>query len=74
MHWNFFASGHGKGAVDGVGGSIKRSVWREVQGRRSYVYSPYDFFKLADEKCKGIHLLYVPQSEVDSYKNHLDQR
>lgn len=74
MQWNFFASGHGKGAVDGVGGSIKRSVWREVQGRRSYVYSPYDFFKLADEKCKGIHLLYVPQSEVDSYKNHLDQR
>ena len=28
--WNFFATSHGKGAVDGIGGTVKRSVWRNV--------------------------------------------
>lgn len=25
--WNSFVTFHGKGAVDGIGGTIKRSVW-----------------------------------------------
>ena len=25
--WNFFATSHGKGPVDGIGGSVKRHVW-----------------------------------------------
>ena len=28
--WNFFATSHGKGAVDGLGGMVKRSIWRVV--------------------------------------------
>ncbi|KAK5640405.1 hypothetical protein RI129_011216 [Pyrocoelia pectoralis] len=30
MSWNYFESGHGKGAVDGVGGCLKRTVDRLV--------------------------------------------
>ena len=26
LHWRFFATSHGKGAVDGIGGVVKRSV------------------------------------------------
>lgn len=74
LEWNFFASGHGKGAVDGVGGSIKRTVWREVQGRRAFVSTPYDFYKLAAEKCNGTSILFVPQSEVDMSETFLSIR
>ena len=28
LSWNFFATSHGKGDVDGIGGTIKRTVWR----------------------------------------------
>ena len=28
--WNFFATSHGKRAVDGIGGTVKRLVWRNV--------------------------------------------
>ena len=28
--WNFFATSHGKGIVDGVGGTVKRYVYRKV--------------------------------------------
>lgn len=33
LDWNFFAASHGKGAVDGLGGSVKRSVWTAVKAR-----------------------------------------
>ena len=29
--WNFFAMWHGKGAVDGIGGNVKRLVWNAVR-------------------------------------------
>lgn len=74
LEWNFFASGHGKGAVDGVGGSIKRTVWREVQGRRALITTPYDFFMLASKKCKDICVLFVPKSEVESCEHFLSKR
>jgi hypothetical protein len=28
--WNYFATSHGKGPVDGIGGSVKRQVWMDV--------------------------------------------
>ena len=28
LTWNFFANSHGKEAVDGIGGTVKRTVWR----------------------------------------------
>ena len=35
FEWNFFATSHGKGAVDGIGGSVKRMVWRKVRSRKA---------------------------------------
>jgi hypothetical protein len=29
MNWNYFANGHGKGEVDGVGALLKREIWKE---------------------------------------------
>ena len=28
--WNFFATSHGKGGNDGVGGDVKNAVWRKT--------------------------------------------
>ena len=29
-HWNFFATSHGKGENDGIGGDVKNAVWRKT--------------------------------------------
>ena len=29
--WNFFATSHSKGPVDGIGGAVKRLVWIAVR-------------------------------------------
>ena len=33
IRWNFFATFHGKGAVGGVGGVLKRRAWNKVKAR-----------------------------------------
>ena len=33
----FFATSHGKGAVDAVGGKVKHSVWLPVKSRKHVV-------------------------------------
>ena len=35
IRWNFFATSHGKGVVDGIGGTLKRTVWRHVKAERA---------------------------------------
>ena len=37
IQWNYFAASHGKGVVDGIGGSVKRLVWNAVISRKSLV-------------------------------------
>ncbi|GBP31090.1 Retrovirus-related Pol polyprotein from transposon TNT 1-94 [Eumeta japonica] len=47
LEWNFFAASHGKGAVDGISGSVKRSVWIVVKSRKAIVNSALEFYNLA---------------------------
>ena len=35
--WNYFTTSHGKGPVDGIGGSVKRYVWSRVRNRKQCV-------------------------------------
>ena len=44
IRWNFFATSHGKGAVDGVGGVLKRRAWNKVKARQICGYP----------KCGGV--------------------
>lgn len=37
LTWNYFATSHGKGPVDGIGGSLKRQVWNAVKCRKVMV-------------------------------------
>ena len=34
IRWNFFATSHDKGAVDGVGGVLKQRAWNKVKARQ----------------------------------------
>ena len=47
IKWNFFATSHGKGPVDGIGGSVKRQVWSAVKSRRHRVTDAASFLLAA---------------------------
>ena len=43
ISWNFFATFHGKGAVGGVDGVLKRGTWNKVKARQVVIRNAAEF-------------------------------
>jgi len=43
IDWSFFGTAHGKCPVDGVGGTVKRALWRRVLQKQVVLSSAEDF-------------------------------
>ena len=55
IQWHFFATSHGKGVVDGLGGTVKRVVWDAVLTRNvSTVLNAKEFAEASESFCKSI--------------------
>ena len=52
LSWNFFATSHGKGVVDGIGGTVKRTVWRHIKTEKHHITSAQEYATLAKELCQ----------------------
>ena len=72
VNWHFFATSHGKGAVDGIGGSIKRAVGNAIKSRRFAVTTAQDYATCARSLMTKITILYVPSQDVLAEKPQLD--
>ncbi|XP_071481354.1 uncharacterized protein [Diadema antillarum] len=73
IQWNFFATSHGKGPVDGIGGSVKHHVWGKVRARKAIV-SDAATFVAAVEDMKGVTAAVLTQAEIKARNAslHLD--
>ncbi|XP_048581390.1 uncharacterized protein LOC125561309 [Nematostella vectensis] len=66
VQWNFFATSHGKGAVDGIGGTIKRLVWNAVKSNRdNIVCDAQSFFQVASSQSKKVNVSFIPEKEFN---------
>ena len=74
LSWNFFAPGHGKGAVDGVGGTAKRAVYQRVLTQQTRVYSAKDFDDCMNNYISGISTQYVSTDEIKRIEIFLSPR
>ena len=75
LRWHFFATSHGKGVVDGLGGTIKRSVFRYIRTGKAQAATPEEFAKVAATRNPGIHIKFITSDEVNENKdtNGLDE-
>ena len=73
IRWHFFATSHGKGVVDGLGGTVKRAVWRYVKSGKRPVVSPEAFSQVARERNPGISVRYIPASKIQLNKQNLEK-
>nr|XP_042913577.1 uncharacterized protein LOC122273608 [Parasteatoda tepidariorum] len=73
IEWHFAATGHGKGPIDGVGGTLKRRVREATLSRKINISRAEEFSKSAEQICKNITILYIPESKIQAGKNQLDQ-
>jgi hypothetical protein len=71
LSWHFFATSHGKGVVDGIGGTVKRLVWSGILAGE-VCRSAEDFIKIAKKKTKKVILIEITKTNIDNSKTKLE--
>ena len=64
LRWNFFATYHGKGVVDGIGGTIKRTVWRNVKAGKVFVATAQEYADVATLLIPNVHIKFISSDEI----------
>ena len=62
--WHFFATSHGKGVVDGIGGTVKRAVWRHVKAERAHVTNASEYSTLGKQLCPNVNIEFVSKETI----------
>ena len=70
--WDFFATSHGKGSVDGVGRGVKRGVHQKVMSRQEVVKTAEEYSRVAAEVCPNVTILYITEDEILVCRDLLD--
>ncbi|XP_041471656.1 uncharacterized protein LOC121421100 [Lytechinus variegatus] len=65
IKWHFFETSHGKGPVDGVGGTVKSVVHRKVMSGHVVIGSAKEFAEYANLVIKNIEVLYVSSENME---------
>ncbi|GBO09362.1 hypothetical protein AVEN_47310-1 [Araneus ventricosus] len=68
IEWHFTATGHGKGPVDGVGGTLKHRVREATLAKKINPCNAEEFLNTAKNICKNINLLYISETTVEKEK------
>ena len=62
--WNFFATSHGKGAVDGIDSTVKRLIWRRVRSKGTTPVNAAAYAELAKELNTQITIINISSENV----------
>ena len=71
IRWNYFATSHRKGPVDGIGGSVKRQVWTAVNSRNALVNDASSFCSAAKE-VSNVNVVHVNSAIINSANSKLN--
>ena len=72
IKWHFFATSHGKGVVDGLGGTVKRAVWRHIRSGHANVSNAEEYAAVAQERNPNIYIEFVSKSSIEDLSSFLD--
>ena len=65
IEWNYFEETHGKGVVDGIGGTVKHAVYSHVLTNRVVIKFPNQFVEYANEILPKINVQYVENESME---------
>ena len=66
INWEYFATSHGKDAVNGIVEMVKRIVPIAAFSKQEQVKNAPDFFRIAKSKCEKISVLYSVTKEIEN--------
>ena len=64
ISWNYNERHHGKGPMDGLGGTLKRKVFNAVKSGKVVVDDPEEFAMAAVNIVSGVHTIYLKESDL----------
>ena len=59
LEWNYNEAHHGKGPIDGIGGTLKNQVFQHVKSGRVIISSPKDFALATNKYVPSISTIYT---------------
>ena len=79
--WTFKATGHGKGAGDGIGAVLKSTARRATLSKNILMSNAKDFYEFSlkqqletakrfNKDIPGVHIFYLDSDEVEEVKNN----
>ena len=72
LSWNFSATSHGKGSIDGVGATLKRQAMEKVQIRKCVINNASEFFNAV--QGSNIKVTMTNSTELEKYaKDYLEK-
>ena len=71
--WEFSATSHGKGDIDGIGGTCKRRVREKTQARLVFPMNSLEFSEIASEICPNINVIHCAGKKIQAAKEELDK-
>lgn len=71
VYWNFFATSHGKGCVDGIGAAVKNRVRRLVKSRQAIANCSLDFVAAFNSETSLIDVIDMPPDESEKIEADL---
>ena len=63
ISWFYNERHHGKGPMDGVGGTLKNVVFRKVKSGQTVIYNPQDFVEASRQFVPSITTEFLPKEE-----------
>ena len=72
--WSFFATSHGKGENDGLGGDVKNAVWRQTMQLKVVVNNLFDFVDVAQKTFPHFKIVAFLSAEVRKDSEFLQNR
>lgn len=69
--WNYFATAHGKGAVDGIGAVAKKKVRRLMMSRKAIVNNAKDFVVAFNMEKSPIKVMEMTHESIDKINKKL---
>ena len=71
--WHFFATAHGKGPCDGIGGTLKRLASKaSLQG--NVIETPHELFEFLQGNSPTVVIDYFTEEEYQKEKHELQER
>lgn len=74
IEWNYFATSHGKGAVDGIGAIVKRKIWQITKTKNIILNDAIAFSNCAQKHITGIQIVYVGLDTINEISPTLTEK